>query len=112
MKRDYYSTAQACEDHGGIWVSRHYKKDGVRVESYCRKKHENLSGYTTKIRESSVYSIKNKPDERGVLPKGRTQHGYLVTSYNPDGISISEDFFSNKRNAEKHKHEVERGEYF
>jgi hypothetical protein len=108
--------------YGEVLVRGYRTRDGKEVSAYCKKvtemrhrkrnRGEKASGYTTGIRETNVYSVRNEPDERGVLPRGRNKHGYIVTSFNPDGMSISEDFFLNKKEAEKHKRKVERGEYF
>ena len=112
-----YNSGKSPFDYGKCpegkeWVPSYKKLNGERVRGYCRDKKENKSGYSAEIRETNVTSIKNEPDERGVLPKGRHKHGYIVTSFNPDGISIAEDFFPSRRKAEKHKREVEKGEYF
>jgi hypothetical protein len=91
----------------GTYLVRGYKRpDGVEVPAYCRKENEK-SGYSAEIRKAKVIVIPNTPN-----PKIRHEKGYYVTGFNPDGISLSEDYFSTKKEAEKHKRMIEKGEYY
>ena len=91
----------------GTYLVRGYKRsDGVEVPAYC-KKGRKRTGYSAEIRESDFTIVSNNKN-----PEIKHEKGYLVTGFNPDGISLSEDYFATKKEAEKHKRMIEKGDYY
>ena len=90
---------------GYEWVATYRKSNGEIVKGHCRRNRE--YGYSAEIRESNVTVVSNTKN-----PKITHQKGYIVTGFNPDGISLSEDYFPTKKEAEKHKRMIEKGDYY
>lgn len=92
----------------GTYLVRGYlrKSDGAIVAPYCKKGNKR-DAYSAEIRETNVTVVTNTQK-----PKITHEKGYIVTGFNSDGISISEDYFSTKEEAEKHKRMIEKGDYY
>lgn len=91
---------------GYEWVATYRKSNGEIVKGHCRRRNREY-GYSAEIRESNATVVSNTKN-----PKITHQKGYIVTGFNPDGISLSEDYFPTKKEAEKHKRMIEKGDYY
>lgn len=47
-----YSNKEECEYYGGIWVESHRRRDGTRVEGYCRGRDRDEGMYEKLYRRS------------------------------------------------------------
>ena len=92
----------------GTYLVRGYKRssDGAEVPAYC-KRGSKREGYSAEIRESNVTVMSNTKN-----PTISHEKGYIVTGFNPDGISLGENYFPTKKEAEKHKRMIEKGDYY
>lgn len=63
--------------------------------------------YSAEIRKSNITVVRNTKN-----PTIRHEKGYIVTGFNSDGISLSENYFPTKKEAEKHKRMIEKGDYY